>query len=105
MLAVSIRGSWRLVEVSIRSIPAPISGVFLLCFVMSNIKRKFEHTNHPPCYVLHVNINVDYSCVSCADEANISCITLITAKPTVYNAPVNQISSNLQTELDLVSSS
>lgn len=39
------------------------------------------------------------------DEAYISCISLITPKPTVYNATVNQISSNLQTELDLVSSS
>lgn len=37
------------------------------------------------------------------DGADISCISLITAKPTVYSTTVNQISSNLQTELDVSS--
>lgn len=34
------------------------------------------------------------------DGADISCISLITAKPTVYSTTLNQISSNLQTEPD-----
>lgn len=39
------------------------------------------------------------------DGADISCISLITAKPTVYSTTVNQIFSNLQTELDAASGS
>lgn len=39
------------------------------------------------------------------DGADISCISLITAKATVYRTTVNQISSNLQTELDAISGS